>query len=262
MSNIVGVRFFSQTRVYHFDANDLELNKDDLVIVSTAKGTQIGKVEKLWAVVDSNYEYAPVLRLATEKDLDRHKKIEKQEKEALLTCREIVQEEGLEMKVVDARYSFDKKTLTFSFFADRRVDFRELLKILAKTFKTRIELLQIGVRDKAKEVGGIGSCGQELCCARFLNQMDNISINMAKNQDLSLNPSKINGVCGRLLCCLNYENEYYKECKKNMPKVGEKIKTEKGEGTVLKIDCLKRIASVELANNEVVEVEVKNGNNK
>ncbi len=262
MKNIVGIRFFDQLRTYHFDAQNLKLSLQDIVIVSTAKGLQIGKVERLFVPYHEDGEYAPVIRLATEKDLRKREKLANQEKRALIECQEIVEEEGLPMKLVDARYAFDKNTLTFSFFAEKRVDFRNLLKILASTYKTRIELIQIGVRDKAREIGGIGMCGQELCCARFLNKLDNVSINMAKNQDLALNPNKINGVCGRLLCCLNYENENYTNCKKKMSPVGKEIKTDQGPGKIIKINCLKQTYDVQLKSGEIIEIKEQNGKNK
>ncbi len=262
MRNIVGVKFFKQARIYHFDAQDLELELHDEVIVSTAKGLQIGTVDRLFVPYQEEQEYAPIVRLATEQDMRKKDKILKQEKRALVECQKIVDEENLAMRMVDARYAFDKRTLTFTFFADSRVDFRELLKILARTFKARIELIQIGVRDKAREIGGVGVCGQELCCARFLNKLENISINMAKNQDLALNPNKINGVCGRLLCCLNYENDTYSECKKKMKSVGKEINTDYGKGKIVKINCLKKTYDVQLPSGEIVEAKEKNGKNK
>ncbi len=252
--SVVGVRFDQKSKIYNFDSNNLNLNLGDAVVVSTAKGLQMGTVEAT-NVVTPNPNLAKVVRLATKEDKENQIQNMEKEKQALKRCREIVEQEKLKMHVVAAKYSFDKKTLTFQFFAEKRVDFRDLLKILASEFRTRIELMQIGVRDKAKEIGGVGPCGQELCCARFLNKLDNVSINMAKNQDLALNPNKINGVCGRLLCCLNYENDHYKECRKNLPKRGTVVSTDKGQGKVIKTDCLSESYSVELNNGEIIEVE-------
>ncbi len=253
MDKIAIIKFAKQPRTYNFSLGQLDAHVGDQVIVSTSKGLQIGKIERMQPT--ANQEYEQVIRKATEKDIKKAEKIADEEKEALKICREKVASEKLAMHLVAARYSFDKETLTFTFFADNRVDFRNLLKLLAKEFKTRIELIQIGVRDKAKETGGLGSCGQELCCSRFLTKLDNISINMAKNQGLALNPNKINGVCGRLLCCLNYENDYYEKCKKQMPKVNSVINTEYGKGKVIKVDCMKRSYNVELNNGEIVTIE-------
>ena len=164
------------------------------------------------------------------------------------------------MFVLDAHYTFDREQLIFRFVADSRVDFRQLAKDLGSLFKTRIELRQVGIRDKAKEIGGFGPCGRKLCCSNFLNEFDSVSINMAKNQNLALNPTKINGVCGRLLCCLKYENDVYTEYKKGLPNVGKKIKTEKGEGKVLSVDVFNRSYKVLLEDNEILTVEVKDEN--
>ena len=159
------------------------------------------------------------------------------------------------MYILDASYTFDRSQLIFKFIANDRVDFRKLAKELASMYKTRIELRQVGVRDKAREIGGCGQCGQPLCCARFLKDMDLVSINMAKNQNIALNPSKINGVCGRLLCCLKYEDENYKECRKCLPKLGSKVMTEKGEGKVISVDVLKKQYEVDIPSIGVVEVQ-------
>ena len=164
------------------------------------------------------------------------------------------------MMVLDASYTFDRNQLLFTFIADSRVDFRKLAKDLANIYKTRIELRQVGVRDKAKEIGGYGSCGRPLCCSKFLCDFDSVSINMAKNQNIALNPTKINGCCGRLLCCLKYEDECYKELNKNLPKVGKKVKTEKGEGKVISVDILKQKYRVSVPDNGIVEVDLNENN--
>ena len=182
---------------------------------------------------------------------------------ALIKCRDLIDKYNLEMRIIDACYTFDREQLMFRFLADDRVDFRQLAKDLGSIFKTRIELRQVGIRDKAKEVGGFGPCGRKLCCNNFLTEFDSVSINMAKNQNLSLNPTKINGICGRLLCCLKYENDNYTEYKKGLPDVGHKVKTEKGEGKVISVDIFNRKYKVLTENNNVVEVELdKNGSKK
>ena len=166
------------------------------------------------------------------------------------------------MKIIDACYTFDREQLMFRFLADERIDFRQLAKDLGAIYKTRIELRQVGIRDKAKEIGGIGPCGRMLCCNSFLTEFDSVSINMAKNQNLSLNPSKINGVCGRLLCCLKYENDNYSEYKKDLPDVGSKIKNDLGDGRVISVDVFKKNYKVLLNNGEIITVEVDNESKK
>lgn len=258
MKQIVAVKFPRTSRPYLFIAKGIELNINDFVVVSTTKGLQFGEVIKT-NIEETNRILSNVVRKASKEDNQVNEENKKLEKEALEVMREVVEQEKKPMHIVDARYSFDREMLTFTFFAENRVDFRDLLKILAKTFKTRIELLQIGVRDKAREVGGVGQCGQELCCARFLNKTENISINMAKNQELALNPNKINGVCGRLLCCLSYENEFYRDCKKRMPKKGERVETKKGTGKVIKLDCPKMTFTIETEQGGLEEIECKDG---
>ena len=172
----------------------------------------------------------------------------------MLVCKELIKKYNLNMMVLDAHYTFEKEQLIFRFLSDSRIDFRDLAKELAGKFRTRIELHQIGARDKAKEIGGCGQCGQKMCCARFLTDLDSVSINMAKNQNIALNPSKINGVCGRLLCCLKYEDDNYKECRKKLPKIGHTVKTEKGEGKVISLDVLKGIYQVDIPKIGIIEV--------
>ena len=194
-------------------------------------------------------------------DIEEYKENKKLAGQALKKCKKIVKEMNLEMDVIEAYFTLDKDHLIFNFYADNRVDFRELAKELAYIYKTRIELRQIGVRDKAKKIGGLGCCGRELCCAKFLNKFDSVTISMAKNQNLSLNPNKINGVCGRLLCCLKYEDDGYKECRKCLPKVGQIIEVENGKGKVTSIDVLNKKIKIELENGNVIEEQIKNGSN-
>ena len=203
----------------------------------------------------NNDVYPKVIRIASKKDFQQNLKNIQDEKKALEKCKELVVKNKLNMTIIDASYNFDKTQLVYRFLADERIDFRKLAKDLGAILKTRIELRQIGVRDKAKDIGGIGPCGRLLCCSSFLTDFDTISINMAKNQGLALNPTKINGVCGRLLCCLNYENKQYIEAKKNIPDVGKKIKMGSSEGKVISSDPLAGKYKV-LLDNDIVEVNI------
>ncbi len=244
---------------YYFSVNHLSLKKDQFVIVETEKGVQFGTtISEIFEIDDSQIQgkMKNVLRIASKKDEKRHLKNVQESQIALKKCRELVVKHQLNMKILDASYTFDRDQLFFYFLADNRVDFRNLAKDLAAIYHTRIELRQVGVRDKAKEIGGIGMCGRMLCCSTFLNEFDSVSINMAKNQNISLNPSKINGLCGRLLCCLNYENECYKNCRKNMPKVGQTVSTKYGNGVVKEIDILGQKYKVEISGKGIIEVMV------
>ena len=205
-------------------------------------------------------KYIIVVRVCSKKDKEIHEKNIAEAKKALKKCKELVEKYELNMMILDANYTFDRGQLLFTFLSDNRVDFRTLAKDLANIYKTRIELRQVGVRDKAKEVGGYGSSGRELCCSKFLCDFDSVSINMAKNQNIALNPTKINGVCGRLLCCLKYEDECYKELSKKLPKVGKKVETEAGEGKVISIDILKQTYRVDVKDKGIVEVDLNESN--
>ena len=240
--NICGVTFNNKGKSYYFDAGELNVKKNITVIVETEKGQQFGKVvevnvENVDTKVLENIK--PILRISTKNDYNTYLKNLKDGSAALKIARKKSEEMGLDMNIVDALWTFDRKQLTFNFIADDRIDFREFVKYLAATYKARIELHQMGVRDKAKMVGGIGSCGRTLCCTDFLNKIDTISINMAKNQNIALNPSKINGVCGRLLCCLQYEDEVYTELKSRLPQIGSVIKCEYGSGEVVEVNVFK-----------------------
>ena len=257
MIDIVGVTLNRSKRVYYFLPNKLKLRKNVTVIVETEKGLEFGKVElENFEIEEEKIKYPlkKVVRIASKEDYQNYKKNERDEKKALQDCRNLIEKHNLNMFVLDAHYTFDREQLIFRFLSDNRIDFRNLAKDLAGKYKTRIELRQIGARDKAKEIGGCGQCGQTLCCNRFLNDLDSVSINMAKNQNIALNPSKINGVCGRLLCCLKYEDETYKECRKDLPKVGQKIDTEKGEGKVVIVDVLKKKYQVDVPKIGIIEV--------
>lgn len=263
MIEIVGVSFKPKSKIYYFSPNGMKLKKDINVIVKTERGLQLGIIELGNTQIDeSNIKssLSEVVRIASKKDYDKHIKNINDAKKALKKCKELVEQHNLNMVILDANYTFDRSQLLFTFLADNRVDFRKLAKDLANNYKTRIELRQVGVRDKAKEIGGYGSCGRELCCSKFLCDFDSVSINMAKNQNIALNPTKINGVCGRLLCCLKYEDECYKECSKKLPKVGKKVQTEFGEGKVISIDVLKQKYRVDVKDHGIVEVDVNESN--
>ena len=263
MIEVVGVSFKRNGKVYYFSPNGIKVEKEDNVIVKTERGLQFGTVEVANKEISSNQlnsALSNIVRIASKKDIEQNEKNIQQSKEALSKCKELIEKYNLEMMVLDASYTFDRNQLLFTFIADSRVDFRKLAKDLANIYKTRIELRQVGVRDKAKEIGGYGSCGRPLCCSKFLCDFDSVSINMAKNQNIALNPTKINGCCGRLLCCLKYEDECYKELNKNLPKVGKKVKTDKGEGKVISVDVLKQKYRVSVPDNGIVEVDLNESN--
>lgn len=266
MIEVIGVTFEESSKIYYFSPNNRHYAKDSNVIVETERGMQFGKIATDTFEIDEKRLVSPlkpILRIAGKDDLKKHRRNLKDAGYALNKCRALAEELHLKMQVLDASYTFDRSQLMFRFLSDVRVDFRALAKKLASVYHTRIELRQVGVRDKAKEVGGIGSCGRELCCAKFLHDFDSVSISMAKNQNIALNPTKINGLCGRLLCCLKYEDECYTQCKKILPKVGSMYKTEQGEGKVIEQNILERTIKVDIPRIGVVEVEVKdNGSRK
>ena len=258
MLEVVEITFNEGGRVYYFDPNGYKLKKNVTVIVETDHGLQFGKVKNPNIEINPDKLRSPlkrVIRISNKNDYKKHQKNLKDAKEALEKCKKIVEKEGLPMNLIDATYTFDRDKLIIRFLADNRIDFRNLVKEIASIYKARIELRQIGARDKAKEVSGCGICGQKLCCSRFLKDLDTVSINQAKNQNLSLNPTKINGVCGRLLCCLKYEDETYSKCRKCMPKIGDKIKTEVGKGTVVGLDILKGQYKVDVPDHGIIRVD-------
>lgn len=250
MQTIVGVRFKKAGKIYYFDPGPLSLEKEDPVIVETARGLEFGFVVITARQVEDEsvvLPLKPVLRKATDRDVAKVAENEAKEAEALRTCQHKIEVHKLEMNLVSVEYTFDVSKIIFYFTAEGRVDFRELVKDLAAIFRTRIELRQIGVRDEAKMLGGIGGCGRSLCCATFLGDFEPVSIKMAKEQNLSLNPAKISGICGRLMCCLKYESNLYcnNGCKKQpLPKPGAKVIAPDGEGKVVAIDPGKKIVSV------------------
>ncbi|AIE58559.1 PSP1 domain-containing protein [Bacillus methanolicus] len=255
MYDVVGVRFKKAGKIYYFDPGDLSIQKGDFVIVETVRGVEYGKVVIARKQVDEHDVVLPlkkVLRIADQKDRLKVEENKAAAKEAYEICCEKVNEHQLDMKLVDVEYTFDRNKVIFYFTADGRVDFRELVKDLASIFRTRIELRQIGVRDEAKMLGGIGPCGRMLCCSTFLGDFDPVSIKMAKDQNLSLNPTKISGLCGRLMCCLKYENDEYETAKEQLPDLGEIIDTPHGSGKVVGLNILERVLQVELMGQERV----------
>ena len=242
MKRIIGVRFKRLGKIYFFDPKWLEVKKGENVVVETSQGEEIAEVVVPNRMIEEEKIVTPlkkVLRLASKKDLKHADECRKKEKEAFNVCNKKIKEHKLEMTLTDVEYKFDNSKILFYFTADGRVDFRDLVKDLAAIYKTRIELRQIGVRDEVKRIGGNGVCGRELCCCSFLRDFEAVSITMAKEQNLSLNPSKISGNCGRLMCCLKYENEVYEDKLKHLPNVGAIVKTEDGVGEVDNIEILK-----------------------
>lgn len=249
METIVGIKFRSTPKVYYFDPKNIEFAENDGVIVETARGLEFATVSIPNKQVDESeivQPLKPVVRKATAEDMKKVQKNLEDKVEALRITREKVADAGLNMKLVDAEYTFDRQKLIFYFTADGRVDFRELVRTLASVFKVRIELRQIYERDDTKMRGALAPCGRPCCCTTHLPDFEKVSIKMAKIQGLSLNPQKISGVCGRLMCCLKYENAYYSDVYKQMPKVGSKVRTADGEGTVESNDLIKQTARVKV----------------
>jgi cell fate regulator YaaT (PSP1 superfamily) len=260
MKEVIGVSFTEGKRIYYFDPANIKPNFGDDVIVETERGLQYGKIATL--IVEKNEKslnmpLKRIIRIATKDDRKKHELNLNEEKKAMKECEKLIKKYNLNMKVIDANFTFDKEQLMYHFLSDSRIDFRNLAKELAGIFKTRIELRQIGVRDKAKEIGGIGPCGRTLCCTDYLVNFDSVSINMAKNQNLSLNPNKINGSCGRLLCCLTYENDVYEEYRKSLPNLGDKVKYNEKNGKVVELNILKKSYTILTDDDEYLTIEVK-----
>ena len=249
MAKVVVVKFNRGDKLYYFSAGKLSPQKGQGVIVETAKGNEYATVVEGEKEVDDKELVSPlknVVRIATEKDEAMLKANRERRSEAMKICKEKIRAHNLEMKLVDCEFSFDGSKVVFSFSADGRVDFRELVKDLASTFHTRIELRQIGARDETHLLGGIAPCGREVCCAGCMPEFKRVSIKMAKNQGLSLNPGKVSGLCGRLMCCLAYENDYYAEAYKKTPKIGSTVTTPEGKGMVVTVNMLKMEVRVKL----------------
>ena len=248
MTKVIGVRFRQAGKIYYFDPTRFEINKGDHVIVETARGVEYGTVVGGIREVDDSkvvQPLKPVLRIATDRDNEQEAANKGKEKEAFRICQEKIRKHGLDMKLIDAEYTFDNNKVLFYFTADGRIDFRELVKDLASVFKTRIELRQIGVRDETKILGGIGICGRRLCCHTHLSEFVPVSIKMAKEQNLSLNPTKISGVCGRLMCCLKHEEETYEDLNRRLPNTGDYVTTDDGlKGEVSSVNVLRQQVKV------------------
>lgn len=252
MVKVVGVRFKTGGKVYYFDPGEIAMEKDQFVIVETARGTECGEVcQPIHAVADISITkpLKKVVRMADDMDVRRMRQNREDEKRAFGICEERIAKHKLEMKLIDVEYAFDRSKILFNFTADGRVDFRELVKDLAGVFRTRIELRQIGVRDESKMLGGLGICGQPFCCNRFLTDFQPVSIKMAKEQGLSLNPTKISGSCGRLMCCLAYEQNAYEYLNSITPGVGSYVKTPDGEGTVCEMNPISGHIKVRMENS-------------
>ena len=268
MIDVVVVRLKTTKGIYYVSPNFIELEYGNIVVFETENGLQLGEVcREIYKEKQENLDLplSKVIRIAGENDLKQFNDNIKVAEKALLDAKKISKDLKLDMNFVESYYSLDKSQLVFSFLSDNRIDFRELAKKLAQKYKTRIELRQIGVRDKSKKIGGLGPCGLFLCCNSFLSDFNSVSINMAKNQFLALNPSKINGVCGRLLCCLDYENDVYTELKKDLPKIGMVAETPMGMGKVVSVDVFKRNYSVDLKDKGIIEFskdDIVNGSSK
>lgn len=262
MVTVVGIRFKKAGKIYYFSPEGLNIKKYDNVIVETARGIEFGECVIAPKEVEDDKIVSPlknVIRLATPEDIKKNKDNKEKEKEAFEVCAAKIEQHQLKMKLIDVEYTFDNNKVIFYFTADGRVDFRELVKDLASIFRTRIELRQIGVRDEAKMIGGLGPCGRSMCCSSFLGDFAPVSIKMAKEQSLSLNPTKISGICGRLMCCLNYEQETYEGIRKRLPKVHSVVSTPLGKGEVVANNVVKESVKVKIKTNEaedIVEVPI------
>lgn len=246
---VVGVRFKKAGKIYYFNPNNIDIKSGDFVIVETSRGIEYGEVVVAPKQVGEDEIVSPlkdVLRKATDEDHEKVIEHEANAVKAFKICEEKIEKHGLDMKLIDVEYTFDNCKVIFYFTAEGRVDFRELVKDLASVFRMRIELRQIGVRDEAKMIGGLGPCGRKICCSTFLGEFDPVSIKMAKNQNLSLNPGKISGLCGRLMCCLRYECDVYECPKEQFPEVGSCVITPEGDGTILEVNIVKKSANVKL----------------
>ena len=258
MIKVIGVRFRTAGKIYFFDPLQFEVKRGDHVIVETARGVEYGTVVSAPREIEEDKVFQPlkpVLRVATERDDEQERANKEKEKDAFKICLEKIKKHELEMKLIDAEYTFDNNKVLFYFTADGRIDFRELVKDLAAVFKTRIELRQIGVRDETKILGGMGSCGRPLCCHTHLSEFIPVSIKMAKEQNLSLNPTKISGVCGRLMCCLKHEEETYEELNRNLPHVGDFVHCDDGaRGEVHSVNVLRQLVKVVIEENDEKEI--------
>ena len=261
MNKVVGLKFAKTNYIYYFRIDDkIKFKKGDYCLVKTSIGLDIGKVVIPYKLIDSNESDIPlkdIYRKTNKSDMEKWEKIKIEEKNALNIFKEKSKKFKLSMKIVYVKYLFDKSRIIFYFTSEERVDFREMVKDLAKIFKTKIELRQIGVRDGTKMIGGIGMCGREICCASFIQKFTPIHINMAKMQKIALNQSKVSGLCGRLMCCLSYESEFYKESLKKYPKLGSKIKLKSGIGKVTEVNILRKYIIVEIREDKDIIKKIK-----
>lgn len=261
MPKVTGLKFTKTNYIYYFKINDsIKLRKGDICLVKTSIGLDLGEVVIPYKYIKNSEIDTPlksILRKTNNEDLKKWEIIKQEESKALNICKEKAEKYSMPMKLIYVKYLFDKSRIIFYFISDQRIDFRELVKDLAKIFKTKIELRQVGVRDGTKLIGGMGICGREICCASFIKNFTPIHINMAKVQKIALNQSKVSGLCGRLMCCLSYESEFYKEALKKYPELGENIKTEKGNGKVIEINVLKKYVIVELEDESDVKKRIK-----
>jgi cell fate regulator YaaT (PSP1 superfamily) len=249
MVTVIGVRFKKAGKIYYFSPDNLNIKKENSVIVETARGVEFGECVIEAKDISESDIVSPlksVLRIATEDDVKKYNSNKEKEKKAFDICIEKIQQHQLNMKLIDVEYTFDNNKIIFYFIADGRIDFRELVKDLASIFRTRIELRQIGVRDEAKMIGGLGPCGRAMCCSTFLGDFVPVSIKMAKEQNLSLNPTKISGICGRLMCCLNYEQDTYEKIRHKLPKIGSVVSTPDGKGEVIDNSVVKESIKIKI----------------
>ncbi|MCP4683601.1 MAG: stage 0 sporulation family protein [Desulfobacterales bacterium] len=260
MNKIVGIKFKNESKVYDFDSGHFVLKKNDKVMVRTSDGLVVGNV---CTEPQNRKPNVPkralkkIFRLATEAEIERYESGSSIEDQVYSYCFEKIKEKSMPMSLISVEKKIDGSKIVVYFAADSRVDFRELVKTLAKRFRVRIEMRQVGVRHQAKMIGGLGPCGRSLCCSVFLDNFAPVTIKMAKEQNISLNPGKISGMCGRLMCCLAYEHKHYEKAKRNLPKIGKKINTKSGEGKVIRQNILKQTVSVQLESEEIVEVAAK-----
>ncbi len=256
MIKIIGVRFAEAGKVYYFDPGECEIEAGSHVVVETARGVSLGEVVLGAREVEESRLAAPlrgIMRVATEEDVNHAEANSRAEQEAFEICQRKIKEHQMDMKLVNAEIAFDNSRILFNFTANGRVDFRSLVKDLASVFHTRIELRQIGARDEARMLGGLGPCGRPICCGAFLTEMQPVSIKMAKDQNLSLNPTKISGICGRLMCCLKYEQDSYEQTRRRMPKIGREVETPDGKGTVTELNVVRETVRVRLMKGDTAE---------
>lgn len=253
MPQVIGVKFKNNDKTYYFNPCGVKVKVDQMVIVQTPQGKKIGRVvldNRQLSKTTPSGELKPLLRIAEPKDIERMEQLKLKEKKAFKIFNNKIRKMNLDMKLVDVEYTFDGSKIIFYFTSDERIDFRSLVRELASTFKTRVELKQVGVRDETRLIGGVGNCGKSICCSTFLKEFQPVTIKMAKDQGLALNPVKISGACGRLMCCLNYEQDLYSELLEKAPQIGEKVKTPDGPGTVQNIELLQGTVKVQLDSNK------------